>query len=102
MFFHSLSALKVAVITIFIATSGTFPVLVPLLREPYILPPTSKVDNAQRKFLNSLMEQDHRFIKRRIDPRLGFRAFSTVQRTIQGYEEMHMRSLEKRAVIRLD
>ena len=40
-FFHSLGALKVAVITIFIATSGTFTFLVPLLREPYALPSTS-------------------------------------------------------------
>lgn len=36
------------------------------------------------------MEQDHRFIKRRVNPGLGFGAFATAQRTIQGYEAMHM------------
>jgi transposase, IS6 family len=44
----------------------------------------------QRKYLNNLVEQDHRLIKRRVNPGLGFGAFSTAQRTIQGYEAMHM------------
>jgi hypothetical protein len=35
-FFHSLGALNVAVITIFLATCGTFTFLVPLLREPLL------------------------------------------------------------------
>ena len=34
--------------------------------------------------------QDHRFIKRRVNPRLGFGTFSTAQQTIQGYEAMPM------------
>ena len=34
--------------------------------------------------------QDHRFIKRRVNPGLGFGTFSTAQQTIQGYEAMHM------------
>jgi hypothetical protein len=36
-FFHSLGALNVAVITIFLATCGTFTFLVPLLRDPHDL-----------------------------------------------------------------
>jgi transposase, IS6 family len=44
----------------------------------------------QCKYLNNVVEQDHRFIKRRVNPGLGFSAFSTAQRTIQGYEAMHM------------
>ena len=44
----------------------------------------------QCKYLNNLVEQDHRFVKRRVNPGLGFAAFSTAQRTIQGYEAMHM------------
>jgi transposase-like protein len=40
--------------------------------------------------LNNVIEQDHRFVKRRVDPGLGFGAFSTAERTIQGYEVMHM------------
>ena len=44
----------------------------------------------QCKYLNNLVEQDHRFVKRRVNPGLGFAAFSTAQRTIQGYEAIHM------------
>jgi transposase, IS6 family len=36
------------------------------------------------------MEQDHRFVKRRVNAGLGFGAFATAQRAIQGYEAMHM------------
>jgi IS6 family transposase len=44
----------------------------------------------QCKYLNNMVEQDHRFMKRRVNPGLGFSAFATAQRTIQGYEAMHM------------
>jgi transposase, IS6 family len=40
--------------------------------------------------LNNLVEQDHRFVKRRVNPGLGFGAFATAQRTIQDYEAIHM------------
>jgi transposase, IS6 family len=36
------------------------------------------------------VEQDHRFIKRRVKPRLGFFSFETAWNTLQGYEVMHM------------
>jgi transposase-like protein len=41
-------------------------------------------------YLNNIVEQDHRSIKRRINASLGFRSFSGAERTIQGYEAMHM------------
>jgi len=44
----------------------------------------------QVKYLNSLLEQDHRFIKRRTSPGLGFFSFDTAQRTLAGYETMNM------------
>jgi transposase-like protein len=40
----------------------------------------------QCKYLNNVVEQDHRFVKRRVNPGLGFGAFQTAQRTIHGYE----------------
>jgi transposase, IS6 family len=43
----------------------------------------------QCKYLNNIMEQDHRFVKRRVNPGLGFGAFAKAPRTIQGYEAMH-------------
>jgi hypothetical protein len=47
-------------------------------------------DQAKFVICNHTIEQDHRFVKRRVNPGLGFSAFSTAQRTIQGYEAMHM------------
>jgi transposase, IS6 family len=44
----------------------------------------------QSKYLNNLMEQDHRFIKRLVKPGLGFFSCETAWRTLQGYETMHM------------
>lgn len=38
------------------------------------------------KYLNNLVEQDHRFIKRRTNPGMGFASFDTAWRTLQGYE----------------
>jgi transposase, IS6 family len=44
----------------------------------------------QIKYLNNLIEQDHRFIKRLVKPGLGFFSFQTAWRTLQGYEVMNM------------
>jgi IS6 family transposase len=44
----------------------------------------------QVKYLNNLMEPDHRFIKRRTRPGLGFFAFDTAQRTLAGIERVNM------------
>jgi IS6 family transposase len=41
------------------------------------------------KYLNNVVGQDHRCVKRRVNPGLGCGAFHTAQRTIQGYETMH-------------
>ena len=42
------------------------------------------------KYLNNLIEQDHRFIKRLVKPGLGFFSVESAWRTLQGYEVMHM------------
>jgi transposase, IS6 family len=42
------------------------------------------------KYLNNVIEQDHRFVKRRVNLGLGFATVATAQRTLQGYEAMHM------------
>ena len=42
------------------------------------------------KYLNNIVEQDHRAIKRVIRPMLGFKAFDAVQSTLTGIELMHM------------
>ena len=40
-------------------------------------------------YLNNIIEQDHRFIKKRIRASLGFRSVDGACRTIEGYEAMH-------------
>ena len=40
-------------------------------------------------YLNNIIEQDHRFIKKRIVASLGFRSAEGAWRTIEGYEAMH-------------
>jgi transposase, IS6 family len=42
------------------------------------------------QYLNNILEQDHRAIKRRVNAKQGFRKFEAARRTIQGYEAMNM------------
>ena len=44
----------------------------------------------QCKFLNNIVEQDHRRVKRLVRPGLGFGGFRTARRTLAGYEAMAM------------
>jgi transposase-like protein len=42
------------------------------------------------QYLNNILEQDHRAIKRRVNAKQGFREFQAAGRTIQGYEAINM------------
>ena len=42
------------------------------------------------QYLNNVLEQDHRAIKRRINASQHFRSFWGAWRTIAGYEAIHM------------
>lgn len=44
----------------------------------------------QIKYLNNIVEQDHRGVKRLVKPGMGFGSFNTARRTIRGYEIMNM------------
>jgi transposase-like protein len=44
----------------------------------------------QVKYLNNIVEQDHRGVKRVTRPMLGFKAFGAAQDTLVGIELMHM------------
>ena len=44
----------------------------------------------QNKYLNNLVEQDHRNLKRLVKPGLGFGSFHTAHHTLKGYEAMSM------------
>jgi transposase, IS6 family len=67
--------------------NAAYPVAFDALQQDGTLPNACQL--RQCKYLNNVVEQDHRCIKRRVNPGLGFGAFDTAQRTIQGYEAMH-------------
>ena len=48
------------------------------------------IELRQSKYLNNLVEQDHRAIKRRTRPMLGFKDFHCAAKIIAGVELMHM------------
>ena len=49
-----------------------------------------KIFIRQVKYLNNIVEQDHRGIKKITRPTLGFKSFNAAQRTISGIELMRM------------
>ena len=44
----------------------------------------------QIKYLNNIIEQDHRFIKKKVKYTLGFKSFKSAKKTLCGIEAMHM------------
>lgn len=42
------------------------------------------------QYLNGIIEQDHIFIKKKIDPMLEFKSIATAERAIAEIEMMHM------------
>jgi len=54
------------------------------------LPEKKKIKILQNKYLNNLIEQDHRFIKKRTKPMLGFKSFRSAKITIAGIENIRM------------
>jgi putative transposase len=49
-----------------------------------------KIEVRQIKYLNNIVEQDYRFIKRRIKPMLGFKSFFSAKITISEIENIKM------------
>ena len=58
------------------------------LKAERVLPDSCEL--RQSKYLNNLIEQDHRCIKRLVKPGMGFFSMETAGRTLQGYKVMHM------------
>ena len=48
------------------------------------------IELRQSKYLNNLIEQDHRAVKRRTRPMMGFKTFESARKVIAGIEAMHM------------
>jgi transposase-like protein len=58
------------------------------LKADQTLPETTELRPV--KYLNNIVEQDHRAIKRLVNPGMGFGSFNTARRTLRGYETMNM------------
>ena len=48
------------------------------------------IEILQVKYLNNIMEQDHRFIKKITKPMMGFKAYHSAVATLAGIEAAHM------------
>jgi putative transposase len=57
----------------------------------------TSIEIRQIKYLNNIVEQDHRAIKRVTRPMLGFKSFAAAQDTLTGIELMHM--IKKRQLV---
>ncbi len=68
--------------------NAAYPKAIADLKAAGILPVS--IELRQVKYLNNLIEQDHRFIKRLVKPGLGFFSFETAWSTLQGYEMINM------------
>jgi transposase, IS6 family len=66
----------------------SYPPAVEELKEEGVLSVAAQL--RQCKYLNNIVEQWRRFIKRRVNPGLGFFSFNTARRTIGGHEAMNM------------
>jgi transposase, IS6 family len=65
-----------------------YPPAIDKLKNDKILP--KNVNLRQIKYLNNIIEQDHRSIKRIINPMLGFQSFQSANKTLKGIEAMNM------------
>jgi putative transposase len=52
--------------------------------------PDAAIKIRQIKYLNNIVEQDHRAIRRLVRPMLGFKSFRSAAVTLAGIELMHM------------
>jgi len=68
--------------------NAAYPPAVDRLKKEEIL--AKDCELRQVKYLNNIIEQDHRFIKRLVKPGLGFGSFHSARRTLKGYEIMNM------------
>jgi putative transposase len=61
------------------------------------LPEEQQIEIRQNKYLKNIVEQDHRFIKKRTKPMLGFKSFYSAEMTIAGIENVRM--IQKKQII---
>ena len=65
-----------------------YPVAIQQLKQEKKIPEGIQI--RQVKYLNNIVEQDHRFIRKRVRTMLGFKSFRTATSIISGLEAMHI------------
>ncbi|PFN06822.1 IS6 family transposase [Bacillus cereus] len=65
-----------------------YPGAIQVLKEEKHMPEGIKI--RQVRYLNNIVEQDYRFIKKRVRSMLGFKSFKTATSILSGVESMHM------------
>ncbi|MFI8707995.1 IS6 family transposase [Bacillus sp. NPDC077411] len=65
-----------------------YPLAIQELKEEKRMPKGIQI--RQCKYLNNIVEQDHRFIKKRVRSMLGLKSFRTATLILRGIEAMHM------------
>jgi IS6 family transposase len=74
--------------TISVDKNAAYPEAFTSSQKEKVLPHDCKLRRV--KYLNNIIEQDHRFIKKRVRACLGYRVFDTAERTLQDVEVMNM------------
>ena len=68
--------------------NASYPIAIDELKNEKKL--SKNIEIRQVKYLNNIVEQDHRSVKRIITPMLGFRSFRSASKTLKGIEAMNM------------
>jgi IS6 family transposase len=84
--------------TIRVDKNAAYPEAFSTSQDEKVLPHDCKLRRV--KYLNNIIEQDHRFIKKRVRACLSYRSFDTAERTLQGVEAVNR--MRKGQVKRVD
>ena len=68
--------------------NAAYPVAMDALKEDEMI--AAETELRQSKYLNNIIEQDHRNILRIVRPMMGFKSFNSARRTLSGIEAMNM------------
>lgn len=68
--------------------NAAYPVAMDELKQEKTLKPETEL--RQSRYLNNIIEQDHRPVKRIVKPMMEFQSFNTARRTLRGIEAMNM------------
>ncbi len=74
--------------TISVDQNAAYPEAFAISQDEKVLPHDCKLRRV--KYLNNVIEQEHRFIKKRVRASQCFKRFQTAERTLAGIESVHM------------